>query len=357
VEVVCVFVYMKKELVSIDGSQGEGGGQIVRTSLTLACLTGRSVRIENIRAGRSRPGLANQHLTCARAAGMITSGTLEGDHKGSPYLQFSPGEITGGDYRFDIGSAGAASLVLQTVLPALFFASQPSTVTVTGGTHNPWAPPFDFLERTFLPRLKEFGFVGDLELIKPGFYPAGGGRLQIEIQPADKHNLKMIDRIQPKDIKEVNALVYTLKLPAKVYQLQRKLLLESSLPIENLRHVEIPNAEGSGNCVMTEIIADDHTTIFTAFGQRGKHSSKVIKELVEITQPFLNSPAGVDRYLADQLLLYMALSGAGRFTTNQIYNHCRTNISVIQAFLPVEFKMEEISNAFKISCASREPNQ
>ena len=167
-----------------------------------------------------------------------------------------------------------------------------------------------------------------------------------------EHHKNLKHHFADGNIKEVNALIYTSKLPSKVYALQRKLLLESSLPIENLQHVEVANADGPGNCVMTEIVTEDHTTIFTAFGQRGKHSSKVVNELVGITKPFLESASCVDRYLADQLLLYMALAGAGRFTTNYISSHCRTNINVIQTFLPVEFRIEAQSGVYLISCIS-----
>jgi RNA 3'-terminal phosphate cyclase (ATP) len=174
------------DTVVIDGSTGEGGGQILRTSLSLACVTGRSLHIENIRAARRNPGLAKQHLSCVRAACQICSGKCRGATQGSKVLDFEPKPVQSGDFHLDIGSAGSASLVVQTLLPPLFLAGKPSTVTVTGGTHNPLAPPFDFLAETFLPAIATGGFHAACKLIKHGFYPAGGGRLTFYIQPRTK---------------------------------------------------------------------------------------------------------------------------------------------------------------------------
>ena len=338
------------ETVFIDGSEGEGGGQILRTSLTLSCITGRSLHIENIRAARRNPGLAKQHLSCVRAASKICNGQAQGATKGSTVLDFQPGPVRSGDYHFDIGSAGSASLVIQTILPALFLADKPSTVTVTGGTHNPMAPPFDFLNETFLPAIATAGFHSSCKLIKHGFFPAGGGKISFNIQPWQQQPNKIIDHCQPSKQLQIHARIYTAKLPARVTQRQRTLLLQSKLNIRNVEHVEVKDSNGPGNCVMIRLCGSERTTVFTAFGMRGKPSEEVISEVISLAEDFLASKAAVDRFLADQLLIYMAITEAGSFTTNELSSHLQTNMEVIKKFLPVNFSVEHQKQAYRISC-------
>src|SRR6476620_518674 len=170
----------KSEVITIDGSVGEGGGQIIRNSLALSLVTGQPFRIVNIRAGRKKPGLLRQHLTAVQAANQIGDAAVDGAEMGSGEVVFRPEGIRAGDYRFAIGTAGSTTLVLQTILPALILAGAPSHLTLEGGTHNPLAPPFDFLAQTFLPHLARFGPTVTATLARPGFFPAGGGRLEIE---------------------------------------------------------------------------------------------------------------------------------------------------------------------------------
>ena len=336
--------------VVIDGSTGEGGGQILRTSLALSCVTGKSLHIENIRAARRNPGLAKQHLSCVRAACQICNGKCEGAALRSKTLDFEPGLVQSGDFHFDIGSAGSASLVIQTLLPPLFLADKPSTVTVTGGTHNPLAPPFDFLAETFLPAIVTAGFQGKCRLIKHGFFPAGGGKITFDVQPWHKSPNDIIDLCQPSGKPQISALVYTAKLPAHIAQRQQKLLLQSKLNIRDVEHVEVTDSNGSGNCVMIRLCDDKRTTVFTAFGMRGKPSQKVVDEVVGLAGDFLASGACIDRFLADQLLIYMAISKAGAYTTNDLSTHLLTNMEIIKKFLPVEFSVEQSEAAYKISC-------
>jgi RNA 3'-terminal phosphate cyclase (ATP) len=338
------------ETVFIDGSAGEGGGQILRTSLTLSCITGKGLHIENIRAARRNPGLAKQHLSCVRAACKICNGQAQGATKGSTVLDFQPGSVRSGDYHFDIGSAGSASLVIQTILPALFLADKPSTVTVTGGTHNPLAPPFDFLNETFLPAIATAGFRGNCKLIKHGFFPAGGGKITFNIQPWHKQPQHIIDLCQPSGQFQIHARIYTAKLPARVAQRQRKLLLQSGLNIQNAEHIEVEDSDGPGNCVMIRLCGSERTTVFTAFRMRGKPSEEVISEVVSLAEDFLASDAAIDRFLADQLLIYMAIAKAGSYTTNELSSHLQTNMEVIKKFLPVNFSVEHQKQAYRISC-------
>jgi len=350
--------------IFVDGSMGEGGGQILRTSLALACITGRNLHIENIRAARRKPGLAKQHLSCVRAACEICDGQCKGAAIGSQVLDFQPGAIRGGDYSFDIGSAGSATLVIQTILPALFLAERPSTVTVTGGTHNLWAPPFDFLDETFLPAIRTAGFDADCKLEKHGFFPAGGGKIALNIRPRQERPNQSIDFFEPAENVHIHARIYTAKLPAHIAQRQKKLLLQSKLEFKNIEHIEVTDSDGPGNCIMIRLVTasggslkaegfgdgNQRTIIFTAFGQKSKPSEKVVGEVVSLAEDFLPSGAAIDRFSADQLLIYMAISKSGSFTTNELSTHLTTNIETIKKFLPVEFKTEHEGGFCRISC-------
>lgn len=335
--------------VLIDGSKGEGGGQILRTSLALSCITGKPLRIENIRAARRNPGLARQHLACVQAACEISNARCQGDALGSQVLDFQPGPVRSGDFHFDIGSAGSASLVVQTVLPALFGAYKPSRVTVTGGTHNPWAPPFDFLSETFLPAISTAGLSADCKIVRHGFYPAGGGKMTFSIEPRGQ-SIRPIDLCGGGDEFQIHARIYTAKLPPHIARRQQKLLSESALNIADVEHIEVTDSDGPGNCIMIRLVGGGRTTVFTAFGQRGKPSEKVVGEAVSQAEVFLKSGTAVDRFLADQLLIYMAVSNAGAFTTSELSKHLTTNIEVIKQFLQIEFKTAEQGRKCRVSC-------
>ena len=338
------------ETVLIDGSMGEGGGQILRTSLSLSCITGKRLRIENIRAARREPGLARQHLSCVRAACDICSGRSDGAALGSQVLDFEPATIQGGDYSFDIGSAGSASLVVQTVLPALFLADKPSTVTVTGGTHNPWAPPFDFLAETFLPAIAQGGFYAECGLIKHGFFPAGGGKISFAVRPWRRESGRAVDLCEPPERPQTHARIYTARLPAGIAQRQQEILCHSGLKIATMEHVDAKDSDGPGNCAMLRVRSTDRTTVFTAFGKKGKPSRKVVAEVVSETQDYLSSDAAVDLHLSDQLLIYMAISKTGAFTTNELSTHLTTNIETIRRFLPVKFNIQSNEKNHRITC-------
>jgi len=340
------------ETVFIDGSAGEGGGQILRTSLALSCITGKPLHIENIRAARRNPGLARQHLSCVHAACRICDGQCEGAALRSQTLNFRPGGICSGDFSFEIGSAGSASLVIQTVLPALFLADKTSTVTVTGGTHNPWAPPFDFLAETFLPAIATAGFRCDCRLVKHGFFPAGGGKLALSIQPRQASIDQIINLCRPDEQLQIHARIYTARLPAHIAQHQKKLLLQSKLKFQNIEHIEVADSDGPGNCVMLRLCSSRRTTVFTAFGMKGKPSEKVVGEVTTLAEDFIQSGAAIDRFSADQLLIYMAISKAGSYTTNDLTTHLTTNIETIKKFLPVNFTIEQQEKIHRILCNS-----
>ncbi len=340
------------DTVCIDGSIGEGGGQVLRTSLSLSAITERHLRIHNIRANRPRPGLARQHLACVEAACKICNAKCDGASLGSTQLEFAPSAIRAGDYRFDIGSAGSALLVMQTILPVLFCAEEASSVTVTGGTHNPWAPPFDFIEETFLPAIAEAGFHAQCRLLKHGFFPAGGGKISFEIEPRQVEG-GSIDLcrhiIEPK----ATAKIYTAQLPKYIAHKQRRLIPNAGLNILKIEHIDVSDSDGAGNCIMIRVCGQNYTRLFTGFGSEGKPSQRVVNEAVGEAGAYLASGAGVDHFLADQLLIYMGLQKAGRLTTNELSSHLSTNIEVIQKFLPVEFEVIKRETYYEISCRVR----
>ena len=340
------------ETVFIDGSMGEGGGQILRTSLALSCITGKSLHIEKIRAARRNPGLAKQHLSCIQAACQISNGKSQGAVQGSQVLDFQPGSIHCGDFSFDIGSAGSASLVIQTILPALLLADKSSTITVSGGTHNPLAPPFDFIHETFLPTIATAGFHANCKLEKFGFFPVGGGKITLRTQPWQKQKHQIIDLCEPSSNFKLDARIYTARLPIKIAQRQKKLLQQVSVDIDNIGHIEVTDSDGPGTAVCIRICGIDRTIVFTAFGKRGKPSESVIGDVVGLTKSFLGSRAAVDRFLADQLLIYMAIANRGCYTTDRISSHTETNMEVIKKFLLVDFIAQCQGNLFRVSCQS-----
>lgn len=321
-------------MITIDGSRGEGGGQIVRTALSLSLATGEPVRIWNVRAGRKRPGLLRQHLTCVNAAAEIGGATVRGDALGSRDLEFRPGPVRAGTWEYAVGSAGSACLVLQTVLPALLRADGPSRVTVSGGTHNPMAPPHDFLARSFLPLLARTGARASVELHRHGFYPAGGGSLTLSVEPAA--TLTPFELLERGGTKRRLATVILAHLPKHVAT--RELAVVSRRLGFARDETEIRVADdspGPGNAVMIEYECDGATEIATSFGATNVRAEAVAERAVKDARRWLASGAPVGRHLADQLLLPLALAGGGAFRTMPLTRHATTNAEVISMFLPV----------------------
>lgn len=326
-------------MVTIDGSQGEGGGQILRTSLALSLVTGQPFRMERIRAKRQRPGLLKQHLTAVEAARTVGCAEVEAAALGSQTLEFRPGPVTPGNYRFAVGTAGSATLVLQTVLPALLTSSGHSTLTLEGGTHNPMAPPFDFLEKCFMPLIHRMGPAVELELRRHGFFPAGGGRFHARIEPSKK--LSRLDLLERGSMRGRQARMLVSKLPEHVGQRELAVVRdelkwrEDECAIEAVRY-----PVGPGNAVVLAIETEHVTEVFTGFGERGRPAEEVAGSAVEAAKAWLEADVPVDEHLADQLLIPLALAGGGSFRTTKPSLHTITNAAVIQRFLPVSIKAE-----------------
>ncbi|PLK50527.1 RNA 3'-terminal phosphate cyclase [Uliginosibacterium sp. TH139] len=337
-------------MIELDGSQGEGGGQILRTALTLSMITGTPFRIERIRAKRSKPGLLRQHLTAVKAAAEICGAQVEGAEAGSLSLSFVPGRIRGGDYRYAIGTAGSCTLVLQTVLPALWFADAPSTVTLSGGTHNSAAPPADFLQRAWLPLMLRMGVQMELELLRHGFYPAGGGELQARVQPLKA--LQPLHLSERGELLQARATAIVAGVPGDVAKRELDTLNEALAGALGEVAGEIrglSSREGPGNALLLELQYAGATELFTAFGEKGLPAQTVACRLAQEVVAFHRSNSAVGEHLADQLLLPIALAGAGSFCTSTLSSHLQTNIEVIQKFLPVEFSIAAEASAHRIA--------
>lgn len=346
------------EMIELDGSQGEGGGQILRTALSLSMMTGTPFCIERIRARRAKPGLLRQHLTAVNAAAAICGATVRGAELGARQLVFHPGPIRAGDYRFAIGSAGSATLVLQTVLPALWFADAPSTVRVSGGTHNGSAPPADFLREAWLPLLARMGAEMRLDLLRHGFYPAGGGELVAQVAPCPAlRPLWLEDRGA---LEQVSAKAVFAGLPAEIAKRELAVLEASLTPALGVLETELLGLsarEGPGNVVMVRLRHAGLTELFTAFGEKGVTAERVADGLAQAVLAHQASGATVGEYLADQLLLPIALAGSGGFTVAALSSHLKTNLAVIERFLPARFAVRAEGTLWRVALAAAETRQ
>jgi len=317
----------------IDGSAGEGGGQILRTSLTLSMLTGRPFAIDRIRGKRKKGGLLRQHLTCVNAAAAICGAKVEGATLGSPKLTFRPGALRGVAKSFDIGSAGSVALVLQTIALPLAFADGPSTITIRGGTHAAWAPLVPFLEHAWLPRVRAMGAELAIELRKIGFYPAGGGELVLHVTPATERVLAPLHLGAPRGALTLEAEAIVSDVPESVARRELSALAEQ-LGDERivLRSATVRSA-GPGNALwLVARDEDGNTNVFSALGERGVSAEDVAREVAQRFVAWRASGAAVEEHLTDQLLVPIALAGEGRFTTDVLSLHTTTNVDVIEAF-------------------------
>jgi RNA 3'-terminal phosphate cyclase (ATP) len=326
-------------MVVIDGSAGEGGGQILRSSLALSLVTGAAFRIEGIRAGRRKPGLLRQHLTAVEAAAEISGARVVGAHMGSLVLTFSPRAVVPGEYGFSVGTAGSATLVLQTVLPVLLTASKPSKITLEGGTHNPAAPPFEFLERAFFPIINVMGPTVRGSLVRHGFYPAGGGQLSVSIEPAPRlRGFQILERGQ---ITSRNATAIVAHLSEQIARRELDVVGRKLSWKEEWRQTRIvSDSHGPGNILLLEIGSDRSHEVIAAFGARGVSAEAVAENAVEEARRYLASEAPIGSYLADQILLPLSIAGEGSYRTLAPSRHLRTNAEVIEKFLQRRIQME-----------------
>jgi len=334
-------------MIVIDGSLGEGGGQVLRTALSLSLVTRQEFTIHNIRAGRERPGLLNQHLAAVRAAQAVGQAEVEGDAKGSRELVFKPRQVVPGDYSFDVGTAGSATLVLQTILPALMTAAGRSALVLEGGTHNPFAPPFEFVAKAFLPVIQRMGPNVKAKLDRHGFHPAGGGKMRVTIEPSPK--LTRVDLPERGNILKCCCTAVVANLPEHIAERELKVLKRKLFLAPD--RVETPQVKshGPGNVLLVELECAHATEVFIGFGREGLRAELVADRLAKEVNHFVEANVPVGEHLADQLLLPMALAGSGSFVTLPLSQHALTNIEIIKQFLPVEIRAEHAGeNALRV---------
>lgn len=335
-------------MLSIDGDMGEGGGQVLRTALTLSMCKREAFRITNIRKRRQKPGLQRQHLAAVEAAATIARAGIEGATLGSQELLFKPQAVIADQYRFAIGTAGSTTLVAQTILPALMLAEGPSAITLEGGTHNPLAPPFDFLEQVFCPLIRRMGPKVTARLERPGFYPRGGGIIHLEIQPAI--NLQPLVLTERGKIRQLHAVILLAHLPEHIAQRERNVITQLLGIAEaqvTIRHAA--SAPGPGNTIMITVASEHLTEMFTGYGIRGVPAERVAETVVMDVQNYLKSGVPVGSHLADQLLIPTALAGGGAFISARPSLHTLTNIEVINHFTGINLTATEIeTNRWRI---------
>jgi RNA 3'-terminal phosphate cyclase (ATP) len=339
------------EPIIIDGAHGEGGGQILRMALALATATGRPLRVERIRAGRKRPGLAAQHLTSVRATAAVCQAEVRGDALGSTTIEFLPGgPPRGGDYTFDVadaragGSAGAATLVLQTLVPLLGLAAGPSSVTVRGGTHVPWSPPFDYACHVWLPALAHFGIQAELELHRWGWYPAGGGEIHARVQGRGHETHSPGARVGLTDrgvLRRVWGRAFAADLPSHIPQRMADrawgLLTETEVGIDVRPERVRAACPGAGIFLVAEY--ENVRAGFSALGRRGKPAEEVAEEAVHALLDHHHSGATVDDHLGDQLILPAALA---QVTTTYTVAHPTAHLTTA-AWLAKQFGLARVA--------------
>jgi RNA 3'-phosphate cyclase len=329
-------------MIEIDGSQGEGGGQMLRSALSLSVLTGQSVRFKNIRSRRSKPGLRPQHLKAVEAAASISAARLEGAVLSSQSLSFEPQTIQPGEYRFDIGTAGAVTLVAQTVLLPLSCCATPSHLVITGGTHVPWSPCFHYLSQQYLPYLGEIGFHVTPALERAGFYPPGGGIVSALIRPHDQH-LRALKLDQRGALLKITGLAAVSNLDVSIAERMRARAQERIGRSNIHAEIEIASlpAVSKGAFLQLLVQCQGGRACYTALGAPGKPAEVVADEAVRALEAFLASGAAIDEHLADQLLLPLAMApGHSTLHTACITQHLETNADIIRRFLPAKIDID-----------------
>ena len=329
-------------MVEIDGSFGEGGGQILRTSLSLSCLTGKPFRIFNIRKNRRKPGLQPQHLTSVRAAKLVSGAETKGDEIGSSNLVFEPSGCRPGEYAIDIGTAGSTSLVLQTVVPALLFAGGESEITLTGGTHVPMSPPFGYLAEVYGPALRRLGLDVRFGIEKYGFYPKGGGKVQAHVRPAE--GVRPLVAIDRGGLIRLTGISAVGNLPESIARRQKDALTETLRTASNIEadiRVESVPTPGTGTFVFLLAEYEGAVAGFSSVGVRGKRAEVVGAEAARQFLDYHESGAALDKHLADQLAVFLSMAdGVSSFTTESISQHLLTNLETVRKFHEYAYEIE-----------------
>lgn len=349
-------------MIELDGSQGEGGGQILRTALALSLVAGKPFRMGNIRAKRPKPGLMRQHLACVNAAVAVGGGVGETSavnangqavQIGETTLLFTPGQVRAGDYEFAVGSAGSCMLVLQTVLWPLLQAKEASTLLLSGGTHNPMAPSISFLTLLAPYFCGNGDALFEIELRRHGFYPAGGGEARVRLHPPAR-GFATIDIMRRGALLESYAECLHAGLPRGVAE-RELAVLQQGLGWEEgrLRNRGLRNNEGPGNALLAVLRYEHITEVFAAYGEKSLSAEQVAHRLLQEVKAYQAHQAPVGPHLADQLMIPMALAALqgrlGRYWATELTEHTRTNARTIEAFLPVKFSFDALEGGAVVS--------
>jgi RNA 3'-terminal phosphate cyclase (ATP) len=353
--IFCLLTRLTSDMIEIDGSYGEAGGQILRTALSLSCVLEKPFRMFNIRKGRSRPGLMPQHLMCVRALAMICGASVRGNVVGSTELIFIPSDPRPGDYDFDIGTAGSTSLLLQAILPPLVFSKKKSSIMLTGGTHVPFSPPFHYVSDVFVPMLRRLGIEMNISVERYGFYPKGGGRIRAEVYPSER--AKAITLVKRGEFEKTTGLSGVVNLPLSIAERQRNAVNE--MLSSNGLHAEIDllssDAFGRGTFVFLKAETAECVAGFSSLGERGKKAETVGREAAEELISYYYADACLDPHLADQVALYLPFAdGPSSFTTSRVTGHLVTNLWAIEKLTGVSYSIEgEKGKPGKVVIAAR----
>lgn len=327
-------------MIEIDGSYGEGGGQILRTAISLSAVTGNDVKISNIRAGRQNPGLAPQHIASIEAVAELANAEVEGVYKGSKDVVFRPGQLVGGSFEFDIGTAGAVSLVAMNCLLPAAMSKGPVEMTIKGGTDVRWAPPIDFLTMVHLPIFRLFGGACSIDLISRGFYPEGGGEIAIDVSPTG--GLGGVDLGEGCDLVRIEGVTYAQNLPEHVTARMKHSAMKELVGFRDVKIVSDVRRGMSTGAGMV-LVATCRKTVLgaSALGQKGVRSEELGESCACDLKETIASGASVDEHMLDQVLPYMAFaSGVSRVLAEEVTSHAETNIWVIEKFLGKRFAIE-----------------
>src|SRR5713101_2271946 len=333
-------------MIEVDGSFGEGGGQVLRTAVALAAVLSKEIHVFNIRAGRAEPGIRPQHLTGVKAAAELCSANLRGLEVGSAEFIFKPGRLKAGTFRFDVGTAGSVTLVLQTLMPILAFAPGAVQLEITGGTDVKWSPPIDYLRLVTLPILKKIGYLGDLEIVRRGHYPKGGGLVRFSTKGPSK--LQPLPNNESGPISRILGISHATALPRHVAERQaaaaRKRLEEAKLPSSSI-DLEVMDdgrqlGPGSGIVLYAEtqngdILGSD------ALGERGRPAEEVGSSAGRILVEEVESKAMLDRHMGDIIVPYLVLAeGTSEVSISRVTQHVQTNVKVAEWLTGARFNLE-----------------
>jgi RNA 3'-terminal phosphate cyclase (ATP) len=333
-------------MIEIKSDEMEGGGQILRSSLSLSSLLHTPVKLFNIRAKRTKPGMQAQHIMGVEAAAMMADAQTQGLAKGSTELLYSPSSIRGGDFRFNVGTAGSAMLVLQTILPLAAFAPSDVTVKIIGGTHVAWSPNFHFIKEVFLPVLKKAGFSpSSFELERAGWYPRGGGAVTFSSKPVD--SLQPVNVESPGKLLEIHGVSCCSNLPESVAERQaesaRQILMQNGYESE-IETLMLPS-HSKGSAITLWAVCGNSVLGASSLGALGKKSEQVGAEAANELLAELKSGAALDKHVGDQILIYMALAkGESSVTVSELTPHIKTNTWVLEQFVDVRFRIEDLGN-------------